>query len=79
MQFWYLKLLITYLIKFITLNNWFKIKTFILGITVQLDISVILTPYNNHLPPHKKKNIIKKEKKKENTKIWGTRLTFPPH
>jgi len=36
---------------------------------MQLDISVILTPYNNHLPPHEKKNIIKKEKKKENTKI----------
>jgi len=44
-----------------------------LGITIQLDISVTLTPQVITIICHRlTKNIIKKEKKKiENIKIWG--------
>jgi len=43
-----------------------------LGITVLLDISARLTPQitNNNYFSSQGKNIIKKRKKKENTKIW---------
>jgi len=45
-----------------------------LSITIQLNISARLIPQVTtiiyHLPSHEK-SIIKKGKKKENTKIWG--------
>ena len=43
-----------------------------LGITMQLDISVRLTPkVTTIICNHMKKSIIKKEKRKKNKKIWG--------
>jgi len=61
-----------------TLNNlefvfiYFFYKVFVLGITMQLDISAKLTPQvTTIICHHMKKNIITKRKKKENTKIWG--------
>jgi len=44
-----------------------------LGITMQLDISARLTPQVTTIIFHHMKNILLKQKKKENTKIWGTR------
>jgi len=53
-------------------SRYIKKKVFILGITMQLDISAMLTPQVTIIICHHvKKNIIKKEKKKENIKIWG--------
>jgi len=40
-----------------------------LGITMQLDISAMLTPQVTTIICHEKINIIKKK----NTKIWGTK------
>jgi len=49
-------------------------KVFVLGITMQLDISAKLTPQvTTIICHHMKKNIIKKEKRKKIQKYGGTR------
>jgi len=50
------------------------IKAFMLGITMQLDILVMLTPQvTTIICHHMKKNIIKKKKKERIQKYGGTR------